>query len=125
MAEQHWIRTAAPATVLRAAAASGVDPAAVLRRLVGEDFRPLNITFRPSAPRSVHRPSRAASWGGDRALTSEEQAGYEFFSGNCALCHDGPGVGGRRFEKLGEQIAWPANRFPHSLRMMGPIRSPS
>lgn len=30
MAEQHWIRTAAPATVLRAAAARGVDPAAIL-----------------------------------------------------------------------------------------------
>jgi cytochrome c peroxidase len=34
----------------------------------------------------------------------------DFFRGNCAFCHDGPGVGGRRFEKLGDQVPWPAER---------------
>lgn len=45
--------------------------------------------------------------GEESALTALERRGYEDFTGNCAFCHDGPGVGGQRFEKLGEEQPWP------------------
>jgi cytochrome c peroxidase len=39
-----------------------------------------------------------------------ETRGLDFFRGNCAFCHDGTGFGGRRFEKLGDEVAWPTAR---------------
>ncbi len=48
--------------------------------------------------------------GDEGALTAEERAGYDFFAGNCAFCHDGAGVGGQRFERLGDRVPWPADR---------------
>lgn len=47
---------------------------------------------------------------GDRtALTAEEMNGHhEFMHSGCATCHNGPYVGGRMFQKLGVEKAWPA-----------------
>jgi cytochrome c peroxidase len=40
--------------------------------------------------------------GDDRALTSEQQQGLDTFIGTgCIACHNGPGVGGGMFQKLG------------------------
>lgn len=48
---------------------------------------------------------------GDReAFDRQERRGYRLFKRNCAFCHDGPGLGGRGFEKLGDQEPWPADR---------------
>ncbi|MFK7986230.1 MAG: cytochrome-c peroxidase [Sandaracinaceae bacterium] len=51
------------------------------------------------------------------ALTPEERAGYDDFSANCAFCHDGAAVGGQRFERLGDQVEWPASRSADLGRM--------
>ncbi len=48
--------------------------------------------------------------GNDGALDEREQRGLDLFQGACVRCHDGPGVGGQRFEKLGDQEPWPASR---------------
>lgn len=48
--------------------------------------------------------------GDESALTPQERAGYDYFSGNCAFCHDGRGIGGQRYEKLGEEVPWPEER---------------
>lgn len=48
---------------------------------------------------------------GDRgALSNTERRGWRLFDRNCAFCHDGPGVGGTHFEKLGDAVAWPEDR---------------
>ena len=62
--------------------------------------------------RQLATPSRVDAFlsGDDGALAADEQRGLEFFQANCAFCHDGPGVGGQRFEKLGAEIAWPKKR---------------
>lgn len=42
------------------------------------------------------------------ALTAEELKGYETFAkAGCATCHNGPGVGGAMYQKLGLVKAWP------------------
>ncbi|MEQ9501743.1 MAG: cytochrome c peroxidase [Deltaproteobacteria bacterium] len=49
--------------------------------------------------------------GGDEAaLTAAERAGYDYFASNCAFCHDGPGIGGQRIERLGDRVPWPESR---------------
>ncbi len=62
--------------------------------------------------RQLVTPSRVDDFlnGDESALDERERRGMDFFRGNCAFCHDGPGVGGRRFEKLGDQVPWPAER---------------
>lgn len=62
--------------------------------------------------RQLSAPSRVDAYlGGDEgALNAQETRGAELFRGNCAFCHDGPGVGGQRFEKLGDSVPWPADR---------------
>lgn len=45
--------------------------------------------------------------GDDTALTPTEKAGAALFQRHCAVCHDGPGIGGRRIEKLGRREPWP------------------
>ena len=46
--------------------------------------------------------------GDTRAITREEMAGHhEFMHAGCATCHNGPYVGGRAFQKLGAEKAWP------------------
>ncbi len=44
------------------------------------------------------------------ALTKHERRGYRLFRRNCTGCHDGPGLGGERFEKLGDKVPWPEDR---------------
>ncbi|HLG97400.1 MAG TPA: cytochrome c peroxidase [Bryobacteraceae bacterium] len=46
---------------------------------------------------------------GDRsAITAEEMAGHhEFRHNGCITCHNGPYIGGRAFQKLGAEKAWP------------------
>lgn len=42
------------------------------------------------------------------ALTAEQVKGYETFAkAGCATCHNGPGVGGAMYQKLGLAKAWP------------------
>jgi cytochrome c peroxidase len=62
--------------------------------------------------RQLSAPSRVDAYlGGDEtALDAAETRGAEFFRGNCAFCHNGPGVGGLRFEKLGADTPWPDDR---------------
>lgn len=62
--------------------------------------------------RQLVTPSRVDAFlkGDEQALDEQEQRGMSFFRGNCAFCHDGPGVGGQRFEKLGDELDWPADR---------------
>ncbi len=62
--------------------------------------------------RQLVTPSRVDDYlGGDEsALDAAEQRGLDFFRANCAFCHDGPGIGGQRLEKLGDQVPWPADR---------------
>lgn len=45
--------------------------------------------------------------GDRRALTRHERRGLRLFRRNCTGCHDGPGVGGDGFEKLGTKVPWP------------------
>jgi cytochrome c peroxidase len=65
-----------------------------------------------SYERALVAPSRVDSFllGDESALNASEQRGLDFFQGNCAFCHDGPGVGGRRFEVLGDQEPWPQDK---------------
>ncbi|MBV1862428.1 MAG: c-type cytochrome [Nannocystaceae bacterium] len=44
------------------------------------------------------------------ALTRHERRGYRIFRRNCTDCHDGAGVGGDAFRKLGEDVPWPQDR---------------
>jgi cytochrome c peroxidase len=62
--------------------------------------------------RQLSAPSRVDAYltGDESALNAAETRGAEFFRSNCAFCHDGPGVGGQRFEKLGDDTPWPADR---------------
>lgn len=62
--------------------------------------------------RQLVTPSRVDAFlaGDELALSAQEQRGMDFFRANCAFCHDGPGVGGQRFEKLGDEVDWPAER---------------
>lgn len=62
--------------------------------------------------RQLVTPSRVDTFlaGDETVLNEQEQRGMDFFRGNCAFCHNGPGVGGQRFEKLGDQVAWPSDR---------------
>jgi len=48
--------------------------------------------------------------GDRRALSRTERRGYRIFRRNCTDCHDGPGVGGDKLRKLGEEVAWPRDR---------------
>ncbi|MCL2626858.1 MAG: cytochrome-c peroxidase [Cystobacterineae bacterium] len=46
--------------------------------------------------------------GDSKALTEDEQNGLKtFLDVGCASCHDGPGVGGIRYRKLGAKAPWP------------------
>lgn len=45
--------------------------------------------------------------GDEGALTDQEQAGYRLFRRQCAFCHSGEGVGGKGFERLGDEVPWP------------------
>jgi cytochrome c peroxidase len=48
--------------------------------------------------------SRFDQWlkGNKKAITEEEQAGYELFkSSGCVACHNGPAVGGGSYQKMG------------------------
>lgn len=48
--------------------------------------------------------SRFDRWlqGDDKALTTEEKAGYDLFrDSGCVACHNGPAVGGNSFQKMG------------------------
>ncbi|MGH1345700.1 MAG: cytochrome-c peroxidase [Nannocystales bacterium] len=48
---------------------------------------------------------------GDRdALSRSERRGYRIFRRNCTDCHDGAGVGGTDYKKLGDEVAWPQER---------------
>lgn len=62
--------------------------------------------------RQLVTPSRVDAFllGDEAALDATEQRGMAFFRSNCAFCHDGPGVGGQRFEKLGDEEPWPEDR---------------
>ncbi len=62
--------------------------------------------------RRLVTPSRVDAFlnGDEGALDGREERGMDFFRGNCAFCHDGPGIGGQRFERLGDQIPWPKGR---------------
>ncbi|MBK6683744.1 MAG: c-type cytochrome [Deltaproteobacteria bacterium] len=62
--------------------------------------------------RQLVTPSRVDAFllGDEGALNAQEQRGLSFFRGNCTFCHDGPGVGGQRLEKLGFATEWPAER---------------
>jgi cytochrome c peroxidase len=71
-----------------------------------------------SYERALVAPSRVDRYllGDEAALNATEQRGLDFFQGNCAFCHDGPGVGGRRFEVLGDEEPWPeAKRHDRGL----------
>jgi cytochrome c peroxidase len=65
-----------------------------------------------SYERALAAPSRVDEFllGDEGALSEQERRGLDFFRGNCAFCHDGPGIGGRRFEKLGDEVEWPEAR---------------
>ncbi len=62
--------------------------------------------------RHLLTPSRVDAFleGDETALDASEQRGMDFFRSNCTFCHDGPGIGGQRFRKLGEETPWPADR---------------
>lgn len=48
---------------------------------------------------------------GDRkALSRTERRGYRIFRRNCTDCHDGAGIGGDKYRKLGDEVAWPQDR---------------
>lgn len=48
---------------------------------------------------------------GDRdAFDRQERRGYRLFNNNCAFCHEGPGLGGTTYEKLGDDEPWPESR---------------
>ncbi|MCH9686561.1 MAG: c-type cytochrome [Deltaproteobacteria bacterium] len=48
---------------------------------------------------------------GDRsAISREARRGYRIFRRNCTDCHDGAGVGGTEYRKLGEDVPWPRER---------------
>jgi cytochrome c peroxidase len=60
--------------------------------------------------RKLLTPSRWDDYlkGKKDALTAEEAKGYETFAkAGCATCHNGPGVGGAMYQKLGLVKAWP------------------
>lgn len=65
-----------------------------------------------SFERELVAPSRVDAFlsGDARALDAREQRGLDLFSGNCAFCHDGPGVGGQRLAELGAATPWPKER---------------
>ncbi|MEM6992359.1 MAG: cytochrome c peroxidase [Myxococcota bacterium] len=44
------------------------------------------------------------------ALDREERRGFRLFERNCSFCHQGAGVGGTGYERLGEEVPWPADR---------------
>lgn len=48
--------------------------------------------------------------GDEGALDASEVRGLELFQDSCVRCHDGAGIGGQRFEKLGDQEPWPKGR---------------
>lgn len=56
------------------------------------------------APSRVDRQLR-----GEPVLSAGEERGLAKFQA-CARCHDGPGVGGARLAKLGEENPWPVER---------------
>ncbi len=48
---------------------------------------------------------------GDRdAIGPDARRGYRIFRRNCTNCHDGAGVGGVDYAKLGKEVPWPAER---------------
>jgi len=55
--------------------------------------------------------------GDSDALDATERAGYALFTEHCDFCHDGAGVGGQRFERLGQERPWPAERSDDLGRM--------
>lgn len=55
--------------------------------------------------------------GDTSALDAREQAGYALFTTHCDFCHDGAGIGGQRFERLGDQREWPEERSADLGRM--------
>lgn len=112
---------------LRAADEMGADDATLLALLEGDDdYRRAfadafdegeasmkNIAVAIAAyERRLVAPSRVDAFlaGDEGALDAREQRGMSYFRSNCAFCHDGPGIGGRRFEKLGDETPWPVER---------------
>lgn len=65
-----------------------------------------------SYERVLVTPSRVDAYllGDETALSETEVRGMDYFRGNCAFCHDGPGVGGQRFARLGEERPFPKDR---------------
>jgi len=60
--------------------------------------------------RKLLTPSRWDAFlkGDKEALTSEEKKGFETFAtAGCVTCHNGPGVGGHMYQKLGLIKPWP------------------
>lgn len=48
---------------------------------------------------------------GDRsAISRDARRGYQIFRRNCTDCHDGIGVGGTEYRRLGEDVPWPEDR---------------
>lgn len=65
-----------------------------------------------SYERALVAPSRVDAFllGEEAALSETEVRGMDYFRSNCAFCHDGPGVGGQRFARLGEEVPFPRDR---------------
>lgn len=98
-----------------------------LRAVLARDYAPALAAAFPDDPtptddkvasaladyqRTLPSPSRYDRFlQGDRgAFTDDERRGLRLFRNNCAFCHDGEGVGGNLFERLGDDQPWPASR---------------
>lgn len=102
-------------TLVARLSGSATYPAAFARAFPNDPdpIRPDNVAAAIAAyERRLAWPGRVDRFlqGDESALSSQERAGYDYFAGNCAFCHDGPGVGGQRIEKLGDQVPWPEDR---------------
>ncbi len=85
-----------------------------------DPIRPDNVVLAlASYQRRLAWPGRVDRFlqGDESALNAEERAGYDDFIANCAFCHGGPGVGGDRFERLGDREPWPSERATDLGRM--------
>ena len=100
---------------------------AVLRDRYSTDFRALGsepelaaatraiATYERALP--PRTPVDAFLEGDAGALNQAERAGYTLFTTHCESCHDGAGIGGQRFEVLGDRRPWPAERSEDLGRM--------
>lgn len=93
--------------------------AKLFRAAFPEDKQP--VTFENMAlaigafERKLNTPSRWDKFlAGDKtALTAEEKQGFlAFYKAGCHVCHNGPQVGGRIFQKVGLVKAWPNQEDP-------------